>query len=257
MSTRSADDDSSEFSKLAWITAVICCAAIKSDTVRKVIVHLGMTADRTGARAYRPTSTLMSELDVSRETIKRARADAVRHGFMVVTRPGRAGAGGNKSAEYRLLLPIVGDPNRVQPDPIRITNRVQPDPIPPSNRVWPDPPGGSHQTQLPARIGSGESPPLGTASLGSSLGEPRMSLRAVAPSRFCRRHNGNHNPPCAGCRDARKALEAWEAARAAAESAAVVERRAIAENCRTCQGTHWIPDTDPAVRCRHETQESA
>lgn len=257
MSTRSTDDGNSEFSKLAWITAVICCAAIKSDTVRKVIVHLGMTADRTGARAYRPTSTLMAELDVSRETIKRARADAVKQGLMAVTRPGRAGAGGNKSAEYRLLLPVPGEPNRVQPDPITATNRVQSDPISPSNWVWPDPSAGSGQTQLPGQIGSGESPPLGTTSLGSSLGEPRTTLRAVAPSRFCAKHDENHNPPCLACRDARLALETWEAARAAAQSAAAAERRAIAENCRTCQGTHWIPNTDPAVRCRHETQESA
>jgi hypothetical protein len=28
----------------------------------------------------------------------------------------------------------------------------------------------------------------------------------------------------------------------------------MSENCRICQGTNWIPDTDPAIKCNHESQ---
>jgi hypothetical protein len=47
----------------------------------------------------------------------------------------------------------------------------------------------------------------------------------------------------------------WDEAHAAEVQADELEQkrrdRENAANCRTCKGTNWIPDTEPAVKCGH------
>lgn len=72
------------------------------------------------------------------------------------------------------------------------------------------------------------------------------------PSR-CPSHVNHPNPPkCGACADARRAHQAWEDARQADELAARRQIREAADNCPTCGGTNWIPDTEPAVKCHHQ-----
>jgi hypothetical protein len=107
MSTHGGDEDR-RFSKLAWLSAVRCCKAITADR-RLVIEHLGNTADQYGRNAWRGAATICGEIGVSQDTVKRARADAVKHGLLLVTKPAPRGAGNTKTAEYRLLMPVVTD----------------------------------------------------------------------------------------------------------------------------------------------------
>lgn len=118
--------------------------------------------------------------------------------------------------------------------------------------------------QACTEIGALEHPPSGISS-GSSSGERGArrgegepldvavvpELSDGPPSRYCHRHSETNSPPCYGCRDAGRAAEAWEADRVAAEKAERQRRYQLAQNCATCEGTNWIPDTDPAVRCPH------
>lgn len=167
--------NAADFSKLAWITAVLCCKEIDSDTVRKVIVHLGMTANRYGDRVYKPTADLMADLDVSESTVTRARRDAVKYGLIAVTRKARTGQGGNKSAEYRLLHPAVStatvEPIAVQPDGKDGYITVQPDRNGEGDYRLARLPIASSQTAIPPSLPSGETTPLGSTSLGTALGK--------------------------------------------------------------------------------------
>lgn len=76
---------------------------------------------------------------------------------------------------------------------------------------------------------------------------------ATEPAIRCPNHlNHTDPPPCNRCKEARKANESWHASaldRKRAERAAL---KAISDSCPICQGTNWIPDTEPAVKCNHE-----
>ena len=71
------------------------------------------------------------------------------------------------------------------------------------------------------------------------------------PPRFCEEHPDGTTRGCGACRDARLRREAAEADLARDELDAKRRQRDAATNCPICQGTNWIPDTEPAVRCNH------
>lgn len=71
------------------------------------------------------------------------------------------------------------------------------------------------------------------------------------PPRFCEEHPYGTTRGCGACRDARLRREAAEADLARDELDAKRRQRDAATNCPICQGTNWIPDTEPAVRCNH------
>lgn len=88
-----------DFPLETWISAVLCCPGIASVSVRATIVHLGMTANRSGTCARMSTARLMEDLGVSRSMVSRARDTAVKFGLMRCTRQSSRGL-----AEYQLLL---------------------------------------------------------------------------------------------------------------------------------------------------------
>ena len=105
------------FSKMQWQDSVRRCKAIPV-AQRLVIAHIGATADPQGLNAWRANDRVVNELGVSPDTVKRARAAAVRHGFMVATRPAPRGAGNSKTTEYQLLMPVDNSVNRCSSAPI-------------------------------------------------------------------------------------------------------------------------------------------
>lgn len=78
------------------------------------------------------------------------------------------------------------------------------------------------------------------------------SVDANGPRPHCNRHpNSDHPEPCRACGARRK----WDEQNAETirrdELDAKRRARERADRCPVCQGTNWIPDTEPAVRCQH------
>jgi hypothetical protein len=72
----------------------------------------------------------------------------------------------------------------------------------------------------------------------------------------CSRHQENFDGPCLRCK-ARREWDEHHAARLQADELTQRRRlRSIADNCETCHGTNWIPDTEPAVKCLHRLEAS-
>lgn len=72
------------------------------------------------------------------------------------------------------------------------------------------------------------------------------------PPRFCPKHPDGTDKPCWACKRCR---EEDDQRRVQEQRSAIEElenRRRREANCRTCRGTNWIPDTDPAVKCNHQ-----
>lgn len=77
-----------------------------------------------------------------------------------------------------------------------------------------------------------------------------------APRPVCRKHmNGNpDDESCRGCMKVRQWDESHAAKQADDELMSKRLARERAERCAVCHGTNWIPDTDPAIKCNHDTQ---
>jgi hypothetical protein len=91
-----------------------------------------------------------------------------------------------------------------------------------------------------------------SSSLVTKEGEVALrNAREGATPPKCSRHKENSSEPCIKCRDRRE----WEREQnERQEQDELLARRVAkerADNCPTCHGTNWIPDTDPAVKCHH------
>lgn len=153
------------FAKITWLGAVRRCIGMPA-TQRLVIEHIGDTADRNGLGARMSTDRVTTELDVSPETVKRARSTATKHGlWVVVSKPRRgrprAEGGSGRVAEYRLTMPGKG----VSTDQISDGNAVGSDPIADGNGVSDTRKLG----QESSTIGSVETTPSGSSSGSSSV----------------------------------------------------------------------------------------
>lgn len=89
------------------------------------------------------------------------------------------------------------------------------------------------------------------------LGGELTQVGPDTPSKFCSKHPEGTERPCAACRRAREGHEAWESAQRDDELDQRRRLKEIADNCPVCQGTNWIPDTEPAVRCDHNAEKAA
>lgn len=94
--------------------------------------------------------------------------------------------------------------------------------------------------------------------VGKGKGVSHLSSNSGGEGRpKCSKHPNGTDDPCRGCARVRE----WDEANAAAVQADELEakRRArdYADNCPTCEGTNWVPDTDPAVKCNHERTTTA
>lgn len=76
------------------------------------------------------------------------------------------------------------------------------------------------------------------------------------PSRFCDEHPLGTPDDCGKCANARTAFNAWQAHQAGIDveisEAASQRRHQLRVNCPWCQGTNWLPDTEPAIKCDHQ-----
>ena len=133
---------------------------------------------------------------------------------------------------------------------LRRTNRdeaaVTANEIDPNGGTLPEPfanPSGT--LPEPTGVGKGK---------GKGVTFSSTQVEGGAPPPICRKHKENSDDPCAACRKRRLWEERTHAVAAQDELEAKRRARELSENCRICQGTNWIPDTDPAIKCNHETQ---
>lgn len=78
-----------------------------------------------------------------------------------------------------------------------------------------------------------------------------------SPPQFCSRHPNGTDKPCKPCGMAREAFEGWKSAQRQDELAQRRKLREIADNCPICEGTMWVPNTEPAVPCNHQSAAHA
>lgn len=117
----------------------------------------------------------------------------------------------------------------------------------------------NHSVTLPGKPRSepnanpSETLPEGSG-VGMGMGVTHLGNNSRGVNRpICAKHP-NGNPQDENCRGCMKVRE-WDQDRAAQAEHDELEAkrlaRQIAESCPTCQGTNWVPDTEPAVRCEH------
>lgn len=130
------------------------------------------------------------------------------------------------------------------------------DPNPPAN---PSAKGYGHPADNPP---SNPAPTTATATsyftTATSSGGLRTELTTAREDEPtpCKSHPNGTTAPCRACGARRQWAERRAAELAADELNARRQARELAENCPTCHGTNWIPDTDPAVRCTHGDAEA-
>jgi hypothetical protein len=122
------------------------------------------------------------------------------------------------------------DPSETPPEPFRNGSKINP----------------SETLSEPTGVGVGVG--TGVTSSSNHLGERRPQ---------CSKHEENSETGCRSCMKRRQ----WDETHAQRErDDELAQRRRlkeIADNCPVCQGTNWIPDTEPAVRCDHTAEKAA
>jgi hypothetical protein len=124
------------------------------------------------------------------------------------------------------------------PELVAVADEINPSPNPSPN--------GSKTTvtePLPEPTGVGMGLGTGLTNRSNQVGERRPQ---------CSLHETNSETGCRPCKRRREWDERQELAALDDELAQRRQLKDIADNCVTCQGTNWIPDTDPAVKCTHQ-----
>jgi len=112
--------------------------------------------------------------------------------------------------------------------------------------------------------------PLPTPSPSPKPGEKKLGGEVTSvegldpePPRYCSKHPNDTSGYCPDCIPLRKGHDAWKARQAEREEDQLSQQRtkkALAaqrlQNCPVCKGTNWVPDTDPAVKCRAHLEVS-
>lgn len=124
-------------------------------------------------------------------------------------------------------------------------NAPEPDPDAVEMPSETDPDDQSHSNGIRITRGRGKGKGRVSPSVGGTGGEE------PAPPK-CSKHKENSDAPCRACGRRREWEERQE--KAGAEAAADLKRlaRERSLNCPVCEGTNWVPDTEPAVKCDHE-----
>lgn len=131
-------------------------------------------------------------------------------------------------------------------DAAEIAERIDPSGTPPepfrngSESTLPEP--------LPEPTGVGVGTGTGVTYSSNHLGERRPE---------CSKHQENSETGCRACMRRRQWDEAHEQSAADDELALRRQLREVADNCPVCNGTNWIPDTDPAQKCGHTKASNA
>jgi hypothetical protein len=130
---------------------------------------------------------------------------------------------------------------------VAVADQINPSETPPEPF-----PNGSKSTlsePLPEPTGVGVGKGMGLSTRSNHLGERRPQ---------CFDHETNYEGGfCRPCMIRRKWDEAHTEAQQADELAERRQLRTVADGCPTCQGTNWIPNTEPAERCYHQAVSNA
>ena len=113
-------------------------------------------------------------------------------------------------------------------------------------------PKGSNRTVREPFVepsGVGEGVGTGVTLASNHLGEE--------PPQFCSSHPNGTDKGCHPCGRARLKHEAWLEDQQ--QNELEIRRRAkqLRDNCPVCEGTNWIPNTDPAEPCNHQEAANA
>lgn len=125
-------------------------------------------------------------------------------------------------------------------------------------KLRPVPKVGVRSELDPALDGSrsvlGETQPNPTQPINSLVdsGGGVTQVAPTGPRPKCAKHEENSGDKCRDCMRRRLWDEQHDAALSADELEQRRRQREIAQNCGTCHGTNWIPDTEPAVKCTHQ-----
>lgn len=88
--------------------------------------------------------------------------------------------------------------------------------------------------------------------LATTLGSNVTSADDSEPPLRCSTHrNWTDVPPCGGCRSASDEHKAWKDREFQRRLDAKTAAAALRDNCLICHGTNWVPNTEPAERCKH------
>lgn len=83
------------------------------------------------------------------------------------------------------------------------------------------------------------------------------SVGEKPPPRYCPKHPNGTAGKCWACGERRESRDAWQREQNLLIQADLKEMARRSQECAICEGTNWIPDTEPAVRCDHQEQAHA
>lgn len=128
-----------------------------------------------------------------------------------------------------------------RPDAIKTAEQINPSETPPE----------------PFRKGSESNPsetlsePTGVG-VGVGTGETLVSTQVGGARPECSKHSENSDTGCRPCMKRRQWDEAHEQTELDRRRITRALIKARSDACPICQGTNWIPDTEPAVKCNHQ-----
>lgn len=248
-----------------WMRLVLRMPASElSASCKTVLLALESYADyRDGTGAHPGEQNLAEAAGVDVRTVRRALAAG--RSLALIKQTGAANPKAGKAAEYSLTLPGLGDSSTGQASPVNNSTTGQASPVKTSTTGHASPvETGHHRTGMSFQPDTGVLPPkpytnnLGVLPNWGTSPAPHIAedTHTDPPSRFCDEHPLGTPDDCGKCANARTAFKAWQDHQAVIDveiSVAATKRRHQARiNCPRCQGTNWIPDTEPAVKCDHQ-----
>jgi hypothetical protein len=144
----------------------------------------------------------------------------------------------------QMIKPLLAAELRAtgQFEAIEVANQIDPSGTPPEPSRNPSESTVSEGLPEPTGVGVG---------VGTGV-TPSINHLREGPRPECLDHKENSDGKCRACKRRREWDEKHEAVERADELAYRRKLREIADNCPICEGTMWVPNTDPAVPCGHQ-----
>jgi hypothetical protein len=142
-----------------------------------------------------------------------------------------------------VIRPLLADELRAtgREDAITVADQINPSGTPPEplGKGSKSNPSGTLSEPTGVGVGVGE----GVTLASTHLGEQRPE---------CSKHPKNSDESCRACMRRRRWDESHAQSQRDDELARRRQLREIADHCPICHGTNWIPNTDPAIHCKHQ-----
>lgn len=235
-----------------------------SASCKTVLLALESYADyRDGTGAHPGEQNLAEAAGVDVRTVRRALAAG--RSLALIKQTAAANPKAGKAAEYSLTLPGQPGGSTGHACPVNNSTTGQASPVNNSTTGHDSPvETGHHRTGMSFQPDTGVLPPkpytnnLGVLRNWGTSPAPHIAedTHTAQPSRFCDEHPLGTPDDCGKCANARTAFNAWQAHQAGIDveisEAASRRRHQLRVNCPWCQGTNWLPDTEPAIKCDHQ-----